>query len=298
MIRFLRSLLLFCILTALPAAAPAAPAAAGSFFQGKGLSVELVSDVKTISPGQTFHLGLWLRHQPGYHTYWQNPGLAGVPTKLVPALPAGFTAGSLIYPPPDKVKMAAIRVHGYEHDVLIALPVTAPAKLEPGPVSFPVEATWMCCQRTCNPGVAKLSLTLQAGPATQPDPAWAPRFQALAAAQPPALAGWTLTAVRMDKEIEFTALPPAGLPRPEEPQFFSLDNLICSHPIQKWKLSGEGYRTRLTLSDFQPPDTSRLVGVLHGKGSWLPDRSAAYATVSVPITDAPKPAGTLESKAP
>ncbi len=282
MIRIPYLRLLFSLALGFTARAEERPAS----FTGKGLAVELVADAKVIQPGQTFHLGLWLEHEPGYHTYWQNPGLAGVPTKLTPELPPGFTAGPLIYPPPAKVKMAAINVHGYERAVLVALPITAPAELKPGRIEFPVEATWMCCFRTCNPGHARLSLTLQAGGAAVPDPAWAPRFEALAARQPPALAGWTVTARRFGKEIELRAIPPAGLALPSAPQFFSSDNLICSHPPQNWQADGSGYRVRLSLSDFQPQDPSHLRGLLFGKGSWLPDPPAPYAMINVLITAA------------
>ena len=282
MTRLLLLLLMSCLFLTAGGRAEAPP----TTFTGKGISVELVSDRRTIQAGQTFYLGLWLRHEPGYHTYWQNPGLAGVPTTLVPELPAGFTAGAMIYPPPDKVKMAAINVHGYEHDVLVALPVTAPANLAPGPIVIPVEAAWMCCQRTCNPGLAKLSLTVQAGPAALADAAWEPKFKALLAEEPPALEGWTSTAQRFEKEVELTLHPPAGLGFPEVPQFFSSDNLICSHPPQTWQRDGSGYRVRLPLSDFLPDDQTRLRGLLFGKGSWLPGKQAAYAVISVPITPA------------
>ena len=282
MIRLLPLLLLSCLLLTTGARAGLRPAA----FAGKGLSLELVSDRRTIGAGQTFFLGLWLRHEPGYHTYWQNPGLAGVPTKLVPDLPPGYTVGPMIYPPPDKVKMAAINVHGYERDVLVALAVTAPDHLAPGPVVIPVEATWMCCQRTCNPGLAKLSLTLNADPGSIIDSAWEPKFKALLAQQPPLLAGWTTTAQRVDHAVELTIQPSAGQALPETPQFFSSDNLICSHPPQSWQRDGSGYRVRLALSDFPPEDRTHLRGLLFGKGSWLAGQQAAYAAISVPITPA------------
>jgi thiol:disulfide interchange protein DsbD len=279
MIRFLHILLLFCAIPAAPAGAEEVSAT----FTGKGLSVQLVSDATTIQPGQTFHLGLWLRHDPGYHTYWQNPGLAGVATKLVPSLPPGFTIGTLVYPPPDKVKMAGIRVHGYEHDVLIALPVTAPATLPAEPLPIPVDATWMACQRTCNPGFAKLSLTLGTGLTSTADPAWSPKFEALIKSQPPALQGWTLTATRLDKYIDLAATPPAGTALPDAPQFFSFDNLICSHPLQNWEKSPTAWRVRLELSDFLPKDQSQLCGLLFAKESWLPGQAAACVSITVPV---------------
>lgn len=284
MIRFLPLLLLFCLAFKSPASPD--PAASSTFFQGKGLSVELVSDSTTAVPGSTIHLGLWIKHDPEYHTYWLNPGLAGVATKLNPKLPEGYQTGALIYPPPDKVKMSSLDVHGYERDVLIALPVTLPAHAAAGSLTIPVECTWMCCRNVCNPGLAHLTLTLQIGPKPQPSADWESKFKDLLASQPPAIQGWTLTATRFEKEIELTVQPPAGLTAPEAPQFFSLDNLICSHPPQSWQKDGSGYRVRLELSGFQPKDSSHLSGLLFGKGSWLADKSAPYVEIKVPVLEA------------
>ncbi len=273
------ALLLLCFL-----AAPGRAAAPPATFSGPGLAVELVCDADVVQPGQTFHLGLWIRHQPGYHTYWQNPGIAGLPTQLRPQLPPGFTVGPLLFPPPDKVHMAALRVHGYERDVLLALPITAPSHLSDGLLTIPAEASWMCCQRTCNPGFAKLSLTIRSGSPSIPNATWSPRFAALRAAQPPPLESWTLTARRRDAAIELTALPPPGLPLPSAPQFFSLDNLICSHPRQAWLPYENGYQVLLSLSDFLPPDQTQLRGLLFAQGSWLPGPAAPYAAIAVPIS--------------
>ena len=257
----------------------------GSFI-GKGLTVRCVSDAATIRAGQTFYLGLWIQHEAGYHTYWQNPGLAGVATKIAPKLPAGFRAGAMIYPPPNKVKMAAISVHGYEHDVLVILPVTAPAVLEGASITIPIQATWMCCQRTCNPGLAKLSITLKCGPQAIPDAEWAGKVQALLAAQPPRLTGWDLSAERSERNIVFRARPLAGQVLPEAPQFFSLDNMICSDPTQVWQRDGEGFQVQLALSDFLPTDASQLRGLLHGQTTWVTGLVVPYVEIVVPIAPA------------
>src|SRR6188474_3333938 len=74
-------------------------------FSGTGVKVELVSEVTAIRPGQPFYAGLFLRHEPAYHTYWKNPGLAGVVTKLEWTLPPGWKAGGIEWPAPDKVMM-------------------------------------------------------------------------------------------------------------------------------------------------------------------------------------------------
>src|SRR5690349_5590369 len=46
------------------------------------LSIELVSEVTSIQPGMPFYVGLHLKHQEHYHTYWRFPGIVGVPTSM------------------------------------------------------------------------------------------------------------------------------------------------------------------------------------------------------------------------
>src|SRR6187551_155684 len=46
------------------------------------LSIELVSEVTSIQPGTPFYVGLHLKHQEHYHTYWKFPGIVGVPTDM------------------------------------------------------------------------------------------------------------------------------------------------------------------------------------------------------------------------
>ena len=43
---------------------------------------ELVPVTDAIVPGETLTVCLNIKHDPEWHTYWKNPGLAGVPTQL------------------------------------------------------------------------------------------------------------------------------------------------------------------------------------------------------------------------
>ena len=45
-------------------------------------TASLVSDVDSVAPGRAFRVGLRLQLATGWHTYWQNPGDAGVPPEL------------------------------------------------------------------------------------------------------------------------------------------------------------------------------------------------------------------------
>src|SRR5689334_6364528 len=59
----------------------------------------LVTDTDAITSGQPFRLGLRLRLAPGWHTYSDPAGDAGIPPTLRLSLPSGFTAGKIDWPP-------------------------------------------------------------------------------------------------------------------------------------------------------------------------------------------------------
>ena len=55
---------------------------------------ELVAQApQGVAPGQPLWLGLQMTHQPGWHTYWKNPGDSGLPTELTWTLPEGVDVG-------------------------------------------------------------------------------------------------------------------------------------------------------------------------------------------------------------
>ena len=57
------------------------------------VTARLVADRTPIAPGETVDLALIFEIQPGWHTYWRNPGDSGDPPRLAWTLPAGVTEG-------------------------------------------------------------------------------------------------------------------------------------------------------------------------------------------------------------
>ncbi len=117
-----------------------------------------------MSPGTPFRVGLRIRLAPGWHTYWQNPGEAGVPPALEIKLPQGAKAGPIAWPTPRRVKEGGLVTYAYTGEVLLPLTVT-PA---PGNSATPVEvsATWLVCKDICVPEQGTFRLDLPAGHAT------------------------------------------------------------------------------------------------------------------------------------
>jgi thiol:disulfide interchange protein DsbD len=84
-----------------------------------------------VKPGSPLLLGLLLTHQPGWHTYWLNPGDSGLATQLSWQLPKGLSAGPTSWPTPRMIRVANMVNHGFEGQVLLATEVKVAGTLGP-----------------------------------------------------------------------------------------------------------------------------------------------------------------------
>jgi thiol:disulfide interchange protein DsbD len=129
----------------------------------------LVHAPEGIRAGQTFWLGLQIEHQPHWHTYWQNPGDSGLPTRVQWQLPAGLQAGDIAWPLPKKIPIGTLANYGYEGRLLLTVPVTVGADFrfpDSGPLALGLQAEWLVCRQECIPQEGRFTLNL-ASAATQ-----------------------------------------------------------------------------------------------------------------------------------
>ena len=90
-----------------------------------------------VVPGQPFTAGLLLKMAPGWHTYWQFPGDAGIPTEIKWQLPPGWKTGPIQWPIPLKLNEPGdIQIYGYHDEVLLMMQLTPPAKIEAASVKL------------------------------------------------------------------------------------------------------------------------------------------------------------------
>jgi thiol:disulfide interchange protein DsbD len=162
---------LFLVAFALPARAAESAAVTSA-----RATATLVSDTNHIAPGTPFKVGLRLRLQPGWHTYWRNPGDAGIAPELTFALPDGASAGPIAWPAPQRQPEGPLMTYGYSGEVLLAVPVSGPAH------TVRLHASWLVCKEICVPEEGDFRLDLPAGPPTaSPE---APLFAAAEASLP------------------------------------------------------------------------------------------------------------------
>lgn len=246
-----------------------------------GLKLTLASENLAIVPGQSFRVGIFLQHEPGWHTYWRQPGIVGVPTTMAWKLPAGFKAGPLEYPEPEATKMFRIRAQGYERDVLLQTEIQAPADLKPGMrITVAGQAAWMACGNTCHPDTTQLSLVIPVAAAAEPDPMWQARFARERADYARPSDAWTASAEEKGMNVTLTLRPVSEQARKfapdEKPRvlFFTEDGWINSDQDQVVTPAADGsltiqlVRAEVFLGKGTP---ERLFGVVQREGGWHAD---------------------------
>lgn len=248
----------------------AAPAAA-SVVTTPHVRAELVAQApEGVAPGKPLTLGLLLRHEPEWHTYWLNPGDSGLPTQLQWTLPEGVDAGEIAWPVPRKIPIGTLANYGYEGEVLLPVPMTVSSLFAPAPgqtqASFELHASWLICRMECVPeeGTFSLQLPLEGTTALH-----AAAFTAAQEAHPRELPAASSSA---HVEGEALALQVHGLPAewqgkkldvfPETPEVVH----TAGEPTQGWE--GAVWKASVPLSPERAasPELMPVVLALAGRG--------------------------------
>ena len=125
--------------------------------------VQLLLSADTARPGDTIWAGVDMKMDPDWHTYWKNPGEAGMATKIEWQLPPGVTAGEIQWPLPEKLPPAEVTTYGYNNEVMLLVPLKIAADLKPGmALDLKANVSWLECKEECIPG----SATVEAHTAT------------------------------------------------------------------------------------------------------------------------------------
>ncbi len=81
--------------------------------------VELLAARTAAEPGRPLLVGLRIEHEAGWHTYWKNPGDSGMPTRIQWQLPEGWSAGPILWPAPERIRVGPLANFGYEGELLL-----------------------------------------------------------------------------------------------------------------------------------------------------------------------------------
>ncbi len=235
------------------------PAADAVMVAAKHVSVELVTDVASARPGDTFRLGVRFVPEPGWHVYWRNPGDSGEAPRIQWMLPPGLAVGELEWPAPERIPFGSLVNFAYAGEMLLAAPVTVARDVATdAPLSLRAQAKWLVCDEDeCIPGGATLTHTLPVGGGGAVAPAVAKLFdeRRLPVAPP---AGWQ---VRAETDADRVTLAVRGATFEGATPFFFAAERDALDPSAEQTVIREPGGFRLALTPRTTPPAT-LAGVL------------------------------------
>jgi thiol:disulfide interchange protein DsbD len=234
------------------------------------VKASLAAESAWIEPGKPITVGLRLEMEGGWHTYWKNPGDAGLPPKVNWRLPEGFVAGPIQWPVPIRIAAPPLMSYGYEGEVLLPIELQTPASLTPGAeVVLAGRADWVECKDVCIPGRAEVELKLPVKAEPAPEPGGSSPFAEARRRQPTAPEGWALEASAAGGKILLSFAPPKG-GVVSEAYFFAADSTTVDHPAPQVFYPGAArHRLDVARAANHREPLGRLTGVLSVEGNAL-----------------------------
>ena len=229
-------------------------------------SAELIPEVETIRPGEPFTVGLRLTLDPGWHSYWLNPGDAGQPASIEWDLPDGYDAGEISWPYPHRIEEPSVVSYGYDNEVMLLTEITPPPSLSSGrTVTFAAQARWLVCENICLPAMADLEFEINVrdeDPA--PNRGWRDEFEETRRLLPTVVESWQMSAVRSHEGYHLNIVSSGmALPSFDGAFFYINERGVLDHAAeQPVSDTDEGVRLSLMRSPYAREVAARLEGVL------------------------------------
>ena len=145
----------------------ALPSLGGALPAAHHTQAKLILSADTAKPGDTVWAGVDMKMEPDWHTYWKNPGAAGLATKIEWQLPSGVSAGEIQWPLPEKFPPVEVTTYGYSNEVMLLVPLTLASNLPAGLLDLKANISWLECKDVCIPASQTAEAKLNIGSETK-----------------------------------------------------------------------------------------------------------------------------------
>ncbi len=248
---------------------------------------ELIASATGIQPGRPIWIGIRLRMDNHWHTYWMNPGDAGLATAVEWRLPPGITAGELLWPYPRRFEAPSVVSYGYEGETVLLTQMQADASLSPGDaLTIGARVEWLACREECLPGEAELTLELpvRAGSSPRDDP-WSEEFASARRKLPQNIPDWKVNALADPERIRLQVVPPRRFARAMDRIVFfpALRGLIDHGRDVTFRNTDLGYFLEIPRSRLMTKLPARLTGVLYSDAGWDEEGSLKALWLDSPL---------------
>lgn len=222
----------------------------------------LRSGLSSYRPGRPLPVAIRMVVDPGWHSYWVNPGEGGMPLKAVWTLPAGWRVGDLKQPVPRRFMTGALPGFGYEGEVVFLTELLPPADAA-GVADCKVKLSWLTCSDdACVPGKVELALTVPQGDgAAGVD---APEIDAAAAKIPVALEGLALELVEQGATLRFLLRGPTGFDPSDCDVFVATPQVVNPADRTSFVREGEVWIAEFRKNEYAADPVSLVDVVLAG----------------------------------
>lgn len=221
----------------------------------------LLSEQRRIQPGGSFWLALQLTPEPGWHTYWKNPGDAGKATVIKWRLPRGLNAGPLLWPYPQRIRSGPLVSFGYAETVNLLTEISGDGvPMDAATLEISATADWLVCEEICIPESAVLTLSLPMASRGETDPAMDPLFSSARERLPEAAQG-TAHYIYKDNRLVFDVPLRGGAAGLESMLFFPVEDNLMENASSQSFLIGEN-TLRVSVGAGYLQQTGPFHGVL------------------------------------
>ena len=124
--------------------------------------IEILTESTFITPGDELLIGFKFTLNPGWHTYWENPGDAGEGASIKWNLPNDVSASEILWPGPQRIPVEPLMTFGYEDEVVLLTKIyTSEATIVP--LNLNALVSWYTCKEICIPQEAEVSIPIKLG---------------------------------------------------------------------------------------------------------------------------------------
>jgi DsbC/DsbD-like thiol-disulfide interchange protein len=152
--------LVFCAVLSLAFGGVALAASSGQspWMDQTNSKVRLVSGTLNSDDSAAIYAGVQLRMEPGWKTYWRNPGDSGVPPRFDWSGSKNLKSAEVLYPAPHRFADAGGVAIGYKNDVVFPVKITPERSGEP--VKLALSFDYGLCKDLCIPNEVTLGVAL------------------------------------------------------------------------------------------------------------------------------------------
>ena len=121
-------------------------------------TIEILAEDIIKTSEDTYLLGVKFRLDPGWHTYWINPGDSGEKASFEWKLPEGVKISNPKWPSPEIIPYPPLMTYGYNEEVTVLFNLTVGRDLLASDQIF-LKSNWLACEDVCLPQSASVETT-------------------------------------------------------------------------------------------------------------------------------------------